>query len=379
MADRRGTRWEITPHTRAKHLILQRYLEAWLPILASQHGRIIYVDGFAGPGRYTGGEPGSPLIALATLLDHPRFQGTTHGRHVTCLFIEREADRAEALREELARFRELRPIPGWVAVNVVHGEFAPTMTAVLDDLEQAGRRLAPTFCFIDPFGPAGVPLALIQRIAKNPRCECLINFAYDAVWRFKEHPNPEILAHPDALFGTEEWQRALTLPDPEQQREFIINLYRQQLQHVAGFDHVRTFEMINEGNRTAYFLYFGTHDRKGLSAMKIAMWSADLVGGQAFSDRTLGGDQTVLFEPSPDLAALKAALQRQFRGDHLVSIEDVEDFVLFETPYSEVKHLKERTLAPMERAKPPEIRAYGGGTKPRRTYTYPAGTKIRFL
>ena len=58
------TLWEIDPHTRAKHEILQRYLEAWFPILSSYHHRIVYIDGFAGPGRYKGGELGSPIIAL---------------------------------------------------------------------------------------------------------------------------------------------------------------------------------------------------------------------------------------------------------------------------------------------------------------------------
>ena len=58
------TLWSIEPHTAAKHKILCKYLDAWLPILQSFNGRIIYLDGFAGPGRYIGGEPGSPLVAL---------------------------------------------------------------------------------------------------------------------------------------------------------------------------------------------------------------------------------------------------------------------------------------------------------------------------
>jgi hypothetical protein len=31
----RTTHWELQPHTKAKHEILERYLEAWLPILSS--------------------------------------------------------------------------------------------------------------------------------------------------------------------------------------------------------------------------------------------------------------------------------------------------------------------------------------------------------
>jgi len=58
------TIWPIEPHTSAKHQILRKYLDAWLPILGRHNSRIVYIDGFAGPGEYSGGEPGSPIIAL---------------------------------------------------------------------------------------------------------------------------------------------------------------------------------------------------------------------------------------------------------------------------------------------------------------------------
>ena len=69
-------------HTRAKHELLKKYLEAWFPILAIQghQERVIFLDGFAGPGIYDGGEPGSPVIALETLINHNSFSqlaGTT--------------------------------------------------------------------------------------------------------------------------------------------------------------------------------------------------------------------------------------------------------------------------------------------------------------
>jgi len=36
---------------------------------------IVYVDGFSGPGEYTGGEPGSPIIALETARTPKRRHG----------------------------------------------------------------------------------------------------------------------------------------------------------------------------------------------------------------------------------------------------------------------------------------------------------------
>ena len=62
----------IQPHTQAKHDILRHHMGAWFPILGrSSSGPLQYIDGFAGPGEYEGGEPGSPKIALQLLQTHP--------------------------------------------------------------------------------------------------------------------------------------------------------------------------------------------------------------------------------------------------------------------------------------------------------------------
>lgn len=69
----KSTLWPLEPHTRGKHLVLKHYLDAWFPILGSWSERILFIDGFTGPGEYESGEEGSPLIAIGTLREH-RFQ-----------------------------------------------------------------------------------------------------------------------------------------------------------------------------------------------------------------------------------------------------------------------------------------------------------------
>ena len=64
------TIWKLEPHTLGKHLVLRAYLDAWLPILGRGRKRILFIDGFAGPGEYIDGEEGSPLIALNSLSEH---------------------------------------------------------------------------------------------------------------------------------------------------------------------------------------------------------------------------------------------------------------------------------------------------------------------
>ena len=70
MSEKIDVIWPIPPHTQAKHEILRHYLGAWFPILATTQRRLLYIDGFAGPGEYKGGEDGSPIIALKIAKDH---------------------------------------------------------------------------------------------------------------------------------------------------------------------------------------------------------------------------------------------------------------------------------------------------------------------
>ena len=64
------TIWNADPHTLAKIEILKAYLSAWLPIIARTFtSPIVYVDGFAGPGVYKNGKPGSPKVASDTMLN----------------------------------------------------------------------------------------------------------------------------------------------------------------------------------------------------------------------------------------------------------------------------------------------------------------------
>lgn len=70
MAKPTETVWRIEAHTKAKHRILRGHLDARLPIMSANNGRLVYIDGFAGPGVYADGEPGSPIIALKSFLEH---------------------------------------------------------------------------------------------------------------------------------------------------------------------------------------------------------------------------------------------------------------------------------------------------------------------
>lgn len=158
--------WNREPHTAAKHRVLRSYLDGWMPVMAQQavrvhrrggpQPRLLLVDGFAGPGRYTGGEPGSPLIMLDAVTSHAAF-GRLGAVGFSFLYIEHKPARADRLRREIAA---LGTLPSNVAVRVEEGEYEATFGRVIEETTQHGQTLIPTFAFIDPFGYASASMSL---------------------------------------------------------------------------------------------------------------------------------------------------------------------------------------------------------------------------
>ena len=358
--------WRIDDHTRAKHEILRRYLEGWLPIMTSYNGRIIYLDGFAGPGEYERGEPGSPIIAIDTFLNHT--YTPIRSREVLFLFIEQDHSRCEHLKQLLAQ----RVLPATTLYEISEGNFDETMTELLTQLESQQLRLAPTFAFIDPFGYSHTPMNTIKRLMSHQKCEVLITFMYEEINRFltADYTNKE--AQYDALFGTSEWRLlAQTAGTVRERRDRLHNLYQNQLMQVAGIRYIRSFCMRNKRNTTDYFLFFGTNNSLGMKRMKESMWKVDPTGTYEFSDNT-NPNQMLLFS-QPDYTILQRMLSNHFKGQ-MVSTEEVEEYVIAETPFYK---FRKEALRPLESAR--QINVISSDPK-RRKGTFAEGkTQIRFL
>ncbi|OGQ27433.1 MAG: hypothetical protein A2W61_01205 [Deltaproteobacteria bacterium RIFCSPLOWO2_01_44_7] len=357
------TIWELDPHTTAKHEILRRYLKAWFPILSSWHSRIIYIDGFSGPGRYKNSEPGSPLIALDVAANHRRKMSG----ELIFWFIDERSDRIENLKEELKNFS----FPSHFKVKVECGLFHEKLGWVLECMEENKTTLAPTFAFIDPFGFSGIPFKLIECLLKQEKCEVFITFMVDAINRFLEHPQDKIVQYIVEAFGTEE---AIRIAESSGDRiTNLRTLYQQQLRKVAKF--VRYFEMRDRQNRTQYYLFFATNNELGHLKMKEAMWGVDPDGEFRFSDAT-DPNQLVLFENDPTSALTKNICNR-FRGKTRIPIQLVRKYTENDTPYLK-KHMTP-VLRKAEEIRKIKIEPLKTDGKKRIARTYPDNALITIL
>jgi three-Cys-motif partner protein len=364
--------WDLDDHTRAKHQVLRSYLDAWIPVMGHQALKVprptgekptlLLVDGFAGPGRYTGGEPGSPLILLDALLgraDVDRFADVEW----LYLFIEENERRVAHLRNELDQVS----IPSNVHVRIEHGRFEATFGAVLNEI-QPRRVLVPTFAFIDPFGYSAASMSLTGRFLHFPRSEALFFLPLSFIHRFVGRAGQE--AALTALFETEDWREAIAL-EGDERRAFLLNLFERQLERQGQVKHVTSFQLVTKDGND-YRLVFATGHDRGLELMKRAMWSVDAVAGARYMARTDTG-QSVLFQPTVDTDPLLAELLNAF-GHQWFSVSDAARVTLLRTPFLHDKHLKRLTLSPAEKAGLIEVQRAPG----KRAGSFTDDVRLRF-
>ena len=362
MSPPKQTIWEIEPHTEAKHLILEEYLKAWFPILSRWNSRIVYYDGFAGPGVYARGEKGSPVIAL----DVARSHQDKLKENLVFIFVEKDKNRAENLRNII----EKKTLPSNYDVQIKNKEFETDLVQILDYLDTKKLDIAPTFAFIDPFGITGLPFSLIRRFLRNNKCEMLITFMDSTIKRFPEQLQGQI----NELIGNSKASDIISLSGDRIAK--ARELYQESLKRTAKF--VCSFGMRNRNNKVIYYLFFATNHSLGYQKMKEAMWKADETGMFDFSDAT-NPEQPLLFSPAPqkDLAPI---LGKRFHGNS-VNSEKVFRYTNDETMFLE-KHARS-ALKLLESSN-----GYNGykiqveskkkdGTA-RKKDTFPSGTTIKF-
>lgn len=354
MSDTLPTIWEGSAHTFAKHRILETYLKAWMPIMSRQsyklgisEAELLFVDGFAGPGRYAGGELGSPILAIESVLGHSH----DFPIPISFLFIEEHNERHAVLQniveEHRRRIEESRRIN---SVRVKKGDCERVLKEVLDSYEKTNRKIGPAFFFLDQSGFSDVSMKLIQRIMSQPQCEVFSYLNWDHMNRFLTDKTkwPSL----DRTFGGPEWRTALELESNERS-VFILKTYRTALEEKSGSKYIWHFAMCDASDKLLYWLFFCTNNLRGLEEMKRAMCKADPGGGFRFSDKDDPSQLNLFGSYQDEMLArdLAAILQGK-----ILTVSKVKEFVLTETPAyiykAALKILEERELLKVRNAPP---------------------------
>jgi three-Cys-motif partner protein len=335
MADDLPTLWDADPHTLAKHRILKNYLDAWAPILSHaktiDSAELLFVDGFAGPGTYATGEPGSPVVAINAILDHMR----NMPRPVRFMMIENRLDRFDKLcsiindlRSQIAGSNKL------IVDDPILGDCDAVIHKLIGARNSGGQPLGPALFFLDQFGYANVPMTLVSAIMQHDKCEVLsyLNCKRMNAYLADETKWPTI----NAAYGNDSWRAAINLSGPARQHH-LIESYKACIKAYAGVEWPRSFAMFGQDNELLYWLIFSTKSLKGLEQMKKAMWKADDTGSFRFSDRDATDTQGLLF--FEDMKSDEYQAEELFKAvvGRTMSESAMYKFVLTETPFYKFK------------------------------------------
>ena len=361
-------------HHRAKHELLRRYMDVWLPKLGFTYDQVALVDGFASAGRYQEDQRGSPLIMLDAYVgrsdaDRAHFKHPPH-----FVFIESKKSFARHLKAEV----EAYPTLHGAVVDVIHGTYEEQFPKVIEHLATAYRQPVPAFAFVDPRGYADNPFSHIADFKRRMPDKSEVMVYLPAAFMARFIATGITAAALTKLYGGPTWEEAAEMDEPSRQRagEKLAGLFGDRLSE--HFDWVTSFNVEPE-RRNDYYLLFGTGHKDGLREMKRGMWAVDRHAGEGLKQAKtrpghmqLFGDDTV--SVPPDTTILGGLLRTEF-GTRVFGIEEAEDFTLCRTKYLDRPHLRSWALKPLEDAGELVVVKCKPG---RRKGDYPPGTTMRF-
>jgi len=328
-------------HSKVKAEIVSQYLSVWAKVLCSRADEILYVDLFAGPGRYADGTKSTPLLVLEKAIENPEMCNK-----LSTIFSDKEIKNAESLEREIKKLGGIEKLknPPQVYVDEVDNK----MTELLQS-----TNLIPTLTFLDPWGYKGLTLDLIHSVIKDWGSECIIFFNYNRVNMGIN--NKLVDTHISSLLGEDNLLALRTKVGqmrPVEREYEIMKVFSKQIEGVGG-NYVLPFRFISEKrNNTSHFIIFITKHFLGYSLMKgiMANLSSNHIEGVAsfeYSSR-IQKQPYLLFDESP-IEKLKEELLEQFEGQAL-TVEQIYEKHTVGTPYI-LKNYKDALLGLEEQSK----------------------------
>jgi three-Cys-motif partner protein len=245
-----------------KHTLLDKYVPQFAGMTGSraQAKRIVFLDGYAGRGRYQDGSPAS----AERILKIAQQQGAAGTVSWTCFFVEREDDDAAQLAAVVNEYARQG-----VTATAHHGP-------VLEVLGEVVRTATgyPLFLFLDPCG-LGIPyerlISLLrdERHAKWPPTEILLNFSLDAVRRIgghlgSEHGSEATLGRLDVALGGDWWRERFAGGVSDDAVAAVVTTFGERLASDSAMDLVSVPVARAPTHKPLYHLLFGTRSQHGL-------------------------------------------------------------------------------------------------------------------
>jgi three-Cys-motif partner protein len=248
------------PWSRIKDQILENYMSPYIAKVNKRGQPIFLIDGYAGPGEFEDGRPGSPLIMCQ---EAERF---ARGNW-SAIFINNERKYYNKLNQVIQR-------EGW----------SKSVTTILGDTTKLLQQLPiqiksqSVFLYLDPFGPTGCDFALLQPFLKRDptySTEIFLTMNMPGMHRLATpkavkagRQNEEMIKgfHQQLtnVFGGDYWKDILwNDSDAEAKEHALIEAYLKRL--ASYLPYTRSCPVREKtSRRIKYFVVFASHHRDTL-------------------------------------------------------------------------------------------------------------------
>jgi len=271
----------VDPHTKAKHKILEEYIEN-LVITLYGKGRygvttFTFVDAFCGGGMYQDPEKnqeweGSPIRIVKAVQRGYEKSKRKYPLSVKYIFMDSNESHLQCLKNYSLPASGLEEVAASENCVFEHGAFEDLVDWLTIDV---GSRKGHSLFLLDPFGWTQVSMSSIRKINALPGSEIIYTYMIDYIARFIEQRNDlqfnnfQNILEADNYYLNSDPSKLETFGEQCYLRDQSMSLFRER----GNAKYVFTFSLIPRGNyRVLYYLMHMSSNLTALEVVKESFW-----------------------------------------------------------------------------------------------------------
>lgn len=284
---------DLEPHTKAKHQILEEYVEnlVWTLYGKARRGLGVFtfIDGFCGGGMYHDSHTGqlwegSPIRLIKAVERGYKKSQRQYPLDVNYIFIDSKRNHLECLKSFAIPQAGIDPEFVEKHCQFLQGNFEDLIDPILNTVKE---RKGHSLFFLDPFGWSDVSMSSIRVINSLPKSEIIYTYMIDFVARFIEDLRSEsgFKSFFDILEADGYYQEASSSKINEVGHQCYLRNESMRLFRDKGkAKYVFTFSMIPRDLtvRVMYYLIHMSNNLRALEVIKESFWKENTLDYQYY-------------------------------------------------------------------------------------------------
>lgn len=264
-------------HSKAKVLLLKKYLEKYLNVIANDGftEKIDIFDLFCGEGIYYNGGSGSPIAILEVLRElHTINKGKVRKiPKVNIFFNDYDKKKIEKLKKiiEEKNLHEKR----YGDIYFREKNYQEIITSLANYIQKLKNSKA--FIFIDPYGYKEIRASELKQLLISKKTEVLLFLPTQFMYRFDEKGTPQALIDIlQELVDLKDWK-------PNKSVYHFIDQFKEALKNYLGPEFFVDTFTIEKDPATVFCLFFFSSHIRGFEKMLETKWQIDEDEGKGWS------------------------------------------------------------------------------------------------